>query len=83
MAESGASDLLDSVAQTLTKVLNIPVNNTALAKRVVAAAQKGTIESFSVVCASFGLKDREKVIQIRNDVLKAAEAEQKEQEVGG
>jgi hypothetical protein len=38
----------------LSEVLNIPVDNTALAKRVVAAAGKGTIESFAVVCASFG-----------------------------
>jgi hypothetical protein len=49
-----ASSLEGSVAAVLSEVLNIPVDNTALAKRVVAAAGKGTIESFAVVCASFG-----------------------------
>ena len=52
--DASSSSLEGSVAAVLSEVLNINGDNTALAKRVVAAARKGTIESFAVVCASFG-----------------------------
>lgn len=52
--DASSSSLEGSVAAVLSEVLNINVDNSALAKRVVAAARKGTIESFAVVCASFG-----------------------------
>jgi hypothetical protein len=48
------AQLEGTVAAVLSEVLNISVSSTGLAKQIVAAARKGTIESFAKVCASFG-----------------------------
>jgi hypothetical protein len=48
------AELEGTVAAVLSEVLNISVSSTGLAKQIVAAARKGTIESFAKVCASFG-----------------------------